>query len=165
MPDRRTLRDIRSAYEGMKQYTTQVGQRVFWFRLNTTATTSHPIYDTGPQRVWYSSISVPVILAEYQRARRNMDDDGLYLVDHLHIVMSYDAFFHTGMPDPDPVFENHMGDRIGFDGKLFTATAFLPQGRVADYFLTISIDALEVAAEEMDEDAANPMFSSYVVAS
>lgn len=145
----------------MKQYQLQVGQWVAWFRQNESATTAHPIYDTGPQRAWYNPISLPVLLIEPLRARRNFDDDGLYLVDHVHIILSYDAFFHTGMPDPDPNGIDHLGDRVAFGGKLYTVIAFLPQGWVADYPLTISADAVQVKQEEMDEDAEVAMFAPY----
>jgi hypothetical protein len=161
-PDRRTLRDIRSAYKGMKEYQLNTGQTVAWFRFDQPDTTVHPVYDTGPQRIWYPPVCLPVLLAEYLRARKNIDDDGLYLVDHLHIIMSFDQFFHTQMPDPDITGEGHMNDRIGFDGRLFSVVGFLPQGRVADYFLTISVDAVQVAQSELAEDVAAAMFASYV---
>lgn len=164
-PDRRTLRDIRSAYEGMKKYQVDVGQWAQWFRFNSPATTSNPIYDTGPQRVWYPSIPVPVVLGEYRRSGRNFDDDGLYLVDRVHLIFSYFAFFSSTMPDPDPTGQDHVNDRCGFDGHLFNVTSFVPQGRVASYFLTVSCDLLEVAQEDLNEDALLPMFAPYLVAS
>lgn len=165
-PDRRTLRDIRQAYEGMKNdYQLQVGQWCSWFRFNPTATTAHPIYDTGPQRVWYPSIVLPVLLGEYTRAGQNFDSDGLYLVDKVHLIFSYDAFFHTTMIDPDPTGMDHVNDRVGFDGRLFSVDSFLPRGRVASHFLTVSCDLIEVAQEELDEDQPVPMFAPYLSAS
>jgi hypothetical protein len=164
-PDRRTLRDIRNAYEGMKQYQVDVGEWVQWFRYNQAASTSHPVYSTGPNRQWYPPITLPVVIGEYQRARRNRDDDGLYQVDRVHAICSYDAFFHTTMPDPDPNGADHVKDRVAFDGKLFSVEAFSPAGRVASYFLTISIDLVEVALEDLDEDFALSMWQQYISAS
>lgn len=164
-PDRRTLRDIRDAYEGMKRYQLEAGQWVQWFRFNSPATTAHPIYDTGPQRVWYPSINLPCQIGEYRRAPKNFDDDGLYLIDNTHLIFSYDAFFHTQMPDPDPTGQDHLNDRVGFDGRLFHVTSFIPRGRVARYFLTVSADIAEVAVEDLAEDVDTGMFDQYVDAS
>lgn len=164
-PDRRTLRDIRDAYQGMREYQLHVGQWAHWFRFNKTGTTKDPTYDTGPQRAWYAPISLPVLIGEYARAGQNFDDGGLYLVDTLHLIFSYDQFFHTTMPDPDPYGNDHLNDRVGFDGHLFNVDSFYPRGRVGSYFLTVSCDLHEVAQEELDEDVAIPMFAQYVVAS
>jgi hypothetical protein len=165
MPDRRTLRDIRSAYQGMKRYQEEAGEWVQWFRFNQAATTSDPTYSTGPQRAWYPPITVPVMIGEYRRAAKNFDDDGLYLVDEVHGVISYFAFFSTTMPDPDPLGADHLRDRVAYDGRLFSVSSFIPRGRVASYFLTISFDMIEVAAEELAEDAAISMFAPYLSSS
>lgn len=162
-PDRRTLRDIRDGDRAMKEYQRQVGQWAHWFRFNLAATTAHPVYDVGPQRVWYPPITVPVMIGEYGRAGQNFDDDGLYRLDSVHFVISKSAFFHTTMPDPDETGADHVNDRVGFDGTLFSVDSFQPRGRVAGYFWTISVDAHEVAQEDLDEDAADPMFAPYIV--
>ena len=164
-PDRRVLRDIRDAYQGMAEYQINAGQWVQWYRFNKNGTTSHPVYDTGPQRAWYNPITLPVLLGEYNRAPQNFDDDGLYLIDSAHLIFSYYAFFQTTRPDPDPTGQNHVNDRVGFDGTLFSVDSFLPRGRVASHFLTVSVDLHEVAQEDMDEDSAIPMFDRYRVAS
>jgi hypothetical protein len=161
-PDRRLLRDIQSAYHGMKLAQVDQGQWVHWFRYNQTASTSHPVYDTGPLRVWYPSITLPVWVGEYQRAGRNFDDDGLYLVDRVHVICSYDAFFHTTMPDPDPYGNDHLRDRVAFDGHIFRVDTFLPRGRAASYFLTISIDLTEVAQSDLAEDGTIAQFTPYL---
>ena len=156
------LRDIRSAYQGMKQAQLGQGEWVHWFRYNQAASTSHPIYDTGPLRQWYPPITIPVWLGEYERAGRTQDDDGLYLVDRVHVIMSYDAFFHSTLPDPDPYGNDHLRDRVAYDGHLFRVDNFLPKGRVASYFLTISIDLSEVAQSEMAEDGTISQFAPYL---
>lgn len=162
--DRRMFRDVDSAYEGMFRYGYETGQYVLWFRFNKSATTSHPVYDTGPQRAWYPAVTIPVLVAEYQRAGQNFDDDALYLVDHVHGVMSYKAFFQAPIADPDTLGQNHVNDRVAVDGRLFSVTRFLPQGRVASSFLTISFDLTMVTQEDLDEDVAEPMFEPYRVA-
>jgi len=164
-PDRRLLREIRSAYRGMKSYQLEAGQWVQWYRFNKAATTSDPVYGTGPQRVWYPPLTIPVIIGEYDRAAENFDDDGLYQVDTVHGIINYFAFFSTGMIDPDPNGADHVNDRFAYDGHLFSVSTFLPRGRTASYFLTISFDGIEVAAEELSEDAPDPMFASFKEAS
>jgi len=165
-PDRRTLRDIRQAYKGMMfDYQRDVGQWCQWFRFNSTATTSHPIYSTGPQRVWYNPITLPVLLGEYTRGEQNFDNDGLYLVDSVRLIFSYKAFLQTTMPDPDPFGQDHLNDRVVFDGHLFSVDSFVPRGRVASYFLTVSVDLSEVAQEDLDEDNDTGMWDPYIVAS
>ena len=164
-PDRRTLRDIRSAYQGMKRGQVDQGEWVSWFRFNKSQTTSHPVYDTGPQRLWYPAITLPVWNAQYRRQSQNFDDSGLYLVDTVKLIFSYFAFFSTTMLDPDPNGQDHLNDRVGFDGRLFSVDSFLPRGRIASYFLTISVDLTEVAQEELIEDVVQDIFLPYVVAS
>lgn len=164
-PDRRTLRDIRQAYEGIKQQQLLQGEWMVWFRFNPQGTTSDPVYGTGPQRAWYPGVTVPVYIGEYRRASKNFDDDGLYLVDHVHGILSYDAFFHTAMPDPDPNAQDHLNDRVAYDGHLFSVASFTPDGRVASHFLTISFDLIEVGTEELREDTPISMFAPYLTAS
>lgn len=162
-PDRRTWRDIYGAWDGMKEMQILQGQWAQWFRFNKAATTSHPVYDTGPQRVWFPSISLPVYLGEYMRAAQNFDDDGLYQTDRLHLIFSYNAFFTTGMQDPDPNNFDHVNDRVGFDGRLFSVNSFYPRGRVAGQFLTVSADCLEVGQADLAEDVDTAgLFMGYV---
>ena len=161
-PDRRLLREIRQAYGTMHDYQLLAGQWAQWFRFDTADTTVHPVYDTGPQRVWYPSVTVPVLFGQYERASQNFDDDGMYLVDQLHLVISYMQFIQSLVPDPDPNGNDHINDRVGFDGHLFKVTSFIPRGRVASHFLTISCDLIEVASSEMAEDVPSPMFSGYL---
>lgn len=145
-------------------YQPQVGQWCQWYRFNPSGTTANPIYDTGPQRAWFPFVTLPLMLGEYTRADQNFDDDGLYLVDNLHLIISYDQFFHTQMLDPDPTGMDHLNDRVGFDGHLFSVDSFVPRGRVASYFLTISCNLTEVAQEELDEDNDTGMWDRYLVA-
>ena len=140
----------------------EAGQLVQWFRYDVTDSTSHPVYDVGPNRLWYPPTTLPCFIGEYRRAGKNFDDDGLYLIDTAHLIVSYDAFFHTTMPDPDITGQNHLNDRVAFDGKLFHVTGFYPEGRMADYFLTISIDVAQVAVEDLAEDPQAAMFTPFV---
>lgn len=164
-PDRRLLREIRQAYQGMDRAQLEQGEWVEWFRFNPAGTTSDPTYPTGPQRAWYPSITIPVWLGEYNRAPKNFDDGGMYLVDQVHGIMSYFAFFSSTIVDPDPTGQNHLNDRVGYDGRLFGISTFFPRGRTASYFLTISFSMIQIMAEDLAEDAAIPMFSPYVVGS
>jgi hypothetical protein len=142
----------------MAEYQLDVGQWVQWYRFNKNATTSHPVYDTGPERAWYPAITLPVYMAEYVRADQNFDDDGLHRVDRAHLIFSYFAFFQTTMQDPDPTGQDHVNDRVLFDGSLFSVDAFNPRGRVADQFLTVSVDLRQVAQSELDEDFLTSQF-------
>jgi hypothetical protein len=146
----------------MREYQKQVGQWAQWFRFNQAGTTSHPVYDTGPQRAWYASTPLPVLIGEYIRAGQNYDDDGLYQTDRLHLIFSYNQFFHTGMIDPDPQGQDHVNDRVGFDGHLFAVDTFLPRGRVAGQFLTVSVDCVEVGQADLAEDADLGLFDAYL---
>lgn len=161
-PDRRTIRDIRSAWEGMKQAQLDYGQYVIWFRFNRAATTSDLVYDTGPTRAWYPGVTLPCLNGEYSRAGQNFDDDGLYQVDRAHLIFSWFAFFQTLIADPDVSGQDHVNDRVVLDGKLFSVDSFLPKGRVADYFLTVSVDLTQVAESQLIEDPDNPIFSPYL---
>jgi hypothetical protein len=107
---------------------------------------------------------MPMMIGEYDRAGRNTDDDGLYQVDTVHVIIDYFAFFSSGIVDPDPTGQDHVNDRVAFDGHLFDVMSFLPRGRVASYFMTISVDLNEVAAEDLAEDQAAPQFAPYLTA-
>lgn len=164
-PDRRLLRDIASMNRGIADYQLQAGQWVQWFRFNAAASTSDPTYSTGPQRVWYSPVTIPVVIGEFERAEQNFDDGGLYVVNNLHLVVSYSSFFGSTIPNPDPSGLNHLNDRVAFDGTLFNVNQFQPRGRVASTFLTISVQLEEVSAEDMAEDVPAAMFAPYFTAS
>lgn len=161
-PDRRTHRDVISAYKEMKGYQYDIGQWVQWFRFNKPATTSDPVYGTGPQRVWYDPVTVPCFISESQRASQNFSDDGLYLINRLHLIISYDAWWGSNMPDPDPYRQNHTNDRVGYQHTLYGVDSFYPQGKVGNNFLTISCDLREVALEEYQEDYGTTMFADYI---
>lgn len=164
-PDRRLLGEIRQAYEGMNYAQLDQGQWVEWFRFNAAGTTSDPTYDTGPGRLWYPAITIPVWLGEFERQSKNFDDDGLYLVNTVHGIMSYYSFFSSTILDPDPTGQNHLNDRVGYDGTLFGISSFIPRGRVASYFYTISFDMIEIMAEDLAEDATNSLWAPYTVGS
>jgi hypothetical protein len=106
-----------------------------------------------------------VLIGEYHRAEKNSDDDGLYLVDTARLVLSYNAFFSSTIQDPDPNGQDHVNDRVGFDGRLFGITSFLPEGRVASFFLTITVDLIQITQADMNIDGSIEMFSGYVLTS
>jgi len=147
----------------MARYQREAGQWAAWFRFNAAQTTSHPVYGTGPQRAWYAPVTLPLLIGEFHRAPKSFEEDALYRVDQAHLIFSYSAFFHSLMPDPDPTGQDHVNDRVGFDGKLFSVATFTPEGRVADEFLTVSVNLFEVGQGELDEDVASPLFASYTV--
>lgn len=158
--DRRFINEIRSLYRGLREFAYQGGMPVNWYRYNASSSTSDPVYDTGPERVWYAPITVSTIMARYIRAPRDYNDDGLFRVDRAQLVLSYFDFFSSTMPDPDVTGQDHLNDRVVFDGKLFRLEQFLPQHRVADQFLTIAIEMTEIAASELQEDTTS-MFSGF----
>lgn len=168
----RLRREIEDINRHMKREAERWGQTVLWYEFDPASvqdegpgTDDLDLYDEGGYQVrpgtdeqgslsrrWKAPKTVQVTMARLDEGEAQYSDEGTYTVDHLTIVVNAHMLRSFGISQPDDVGA-HVRDRIEFDGRLFSVDSFVPQGRIADTFLTVTVGATEVKADERMTDA------------
>jgi len=152
--DRALRREVASINRALWRRQRHLGWSVKWYTFNPTLTTPDFIYDTGPQRMWNAPRVVPVYDRETVMQQNLFRDTGLYVVDEMALVFSYETLVSFGIHNPIET-TNHETDRIEFNGALFQVSQFLPQSPLgADQnFMVVSVRGKAVMPDELLEDA------------
>ena len=145
-----------------------VGTEVDWWIWDDAALAADyanwvdPIYDVSNQdptkgRRWNDPFKMPVILAQQLRGTNVMNERGFYVVDTLRLVVAVDDINRL-LPAMINNPNNHIKDRIVFQGEVFVPTRVLPRGRYKDRYSVVTIDSNMVNSEELVND---PQFQQY----
>ena len=166
-----------SIYEGINDdLRAPVGQVVDWWVWDQEYLTTNyedvvdDIYDTsrsvpatGGQpiqgRKWQDPFKLPVVMAQVIRGANVMNERGFYTTDTLRLVVNVkdiDAFLPGMLPLPD----EHIKDRIVYQGQVFSPTRVLPRGHFAERYAVVTVDCNEVNSEELVND---PQFQEYAL--
>jgi hypothetical protein len=148
--------EIASINRGLSKYQRMVGENILWFEFNPADSERHPVYDEGPNRVWYPPVVLPVLFLSFHQDDPKHTTEGLYHVSSASITFavneSIDRFrvsaLNTG---------GHFKDRFAFNSPpeaamVFTVTDFEKQGFVKGTYLTISARGEQVKQEEFAND-------------
>lgn len=159
----------KSMEEGMvDELRDPVGTEVDWWTWDPTALAADyedwvdPIYDVSNQedgkgRRWTEPFKLPVIMAQQLRGTNVNNERGFYTVDTLRLVVAINdvqRLLPIMVTDPN----QHIKDRIVFQGEVFVPTRVLPRGRYANFYSVITIDCNQVNPEELVND---PQFQLY----
>lgn len=139
-----------------------VGTEVDWWEWDPTAFADDydnwvdPIYDVSNQTVgkgrrWNAPIKLPVIMAQQLRGTNIMNERGFYVVDTLRLVVSV-ADLNRLLPEVVSNPDQHIKDRIVFQGGVFVPTRVLPRGRYSNFYSVVTIDCNMVNEEELVND-------------
>lgn len=152
---RSITRDVLSVWKGLKQYQHLMGEYLGWYQFDWVDSTTGPIYDEGPSRRWHPSVQVPALFVLFQQPPNVATEGGRYTVAEFHATLSYDEVRKSGIVNIDTP-DQHFGDRIEWNGKLYDLEEYRLQGLMHGQYLTIAIDGHEVKEEELEEDAPIP---------
>jgi hypothetical protein len=131
-----------------------VGQYVEWYIYDRDASGSDPVYDVGSPsvgRVWRVPFRVPVVNAEVYQANLFQNDRGFYTVDSLRIVINFDDMVRL-IPSLETHPDDHLVDRIGYRGSVFTPNRIFPRGQVGFEYMGVLVESTQVKPEEMVND-------------
>ena len=161
--------EAKSMYEGIQEDLQHpVGVEVDWFRWSetwaaeNTATIVDDIYDVSSSvhnggRRWMLPFNMPAVTAQLIRGNNEMNERGFYIVDTLRIVLNVGDVERL-VPDMLVNPDKHIKDRILYRGNVFTPTRVLPRGHFGYKWAVVTIDCLEVNADELVND---PQFQQY----
>lgn len=142
-----------------------VGMEVDWWRFDAENTEIDPIYDTGSSgagsvgRRWQDPFKFPVIVAQVFQGQTMQNDRGFYNTDVLRLTVSMEdvqKFIPTLVPHPD----DHMRDRVVYRGSVFRPSRMYLRGQVLTQYTILTIDLIQVVAEEMVNDDQFASFSA-----
>jgi hypothetical protein len=136
-----------------------VGTEVDWYVFDQDYLTSHPtdvydeVYDVSSQvpgkgSRWKTSFKMPVIMGQQLRGTNTMNERGRYLTDTLRLVLAIDDVNHL-LPSLSSDPNNHIQDRVVFQGEVFIPTRLLPRGRYKNNYSVITIDTNQCNPEEL----------------
>jgi hypothetical protein len=156
-----------------------VGNEVLWYVFDTASTIVDPVYDVGSSdpetggRRWFQPLTVPVTKAILYQGATVQADRGFYNTDVLRITMNIDVIekgtnlygmdasnmpnFETMLANPD----DFLRDRIVFRDEVFSPSKIQPLGIVNNLYTLVSIECLQVNAEELINDPQFQHFAGY----
>ena len=138
---------------------TPVGTEVDWYLWDEAALQTNytdwvdDTYDVSNQTLgkglrWVPPFKMPVIMAQQLRGTNVMNERGLYVVDTLRLVIAVDDLQRL-LPDMETSPNQHVQDRVVFQGEVFVPTRVLPRGRYKDYYAVVTLDCNLVNSEEL----------------
>jgi hypothetical protein len=137
-----------------------VGSMTKWWVYDPSNTTVDPIYDTGAStggRMWRGPYDLPVIRAVIGQGRVDQNERGYYNWDNLHLTVNgYDLekIAPGVLNNPDL----QARGRILWKGEIFRPVSVQQRGIIAERFVLVSLDLVQVMPEEMVND---PQFQQY----
>jgi hypothetical protein len=156
-----------------------VGNEVLWYVFDAASTNVDPVYDVGSSnpetggRRWFQPLTVPVTKALLYQGATVQADRGFYNTDVLRITMNIDVIekgtnlygmdasnmphFETMLANPD----DFLRDRIIFRNEVFSPSKIQPLGIVNNLYTLVSIECLQVNAEELINDPQFQHFAGY----
>jgi hypothetical protein len=161
--------EAKRMYEGIQEDLQHpVGVEVDWFRWSDEWTADNlvnvvdDIYDVsssvaGKGRRWVLPFNMPCVSAQLIRGNNEMNERGFYIVDTLRITLNVGDVERL-LPDMLVNPDRHIKDRILYRGNVFVPTRVLPKGHFGYRWSVVSIDCLEVNADELVND---PQFMQY----
>ena len=140
---------------GMKEWQEYVGESVLWFEFDPAHSSSHPVYDEGPSRMWFPPVQLPVLFADFNQDDPRGDDDGLYTVSSIAITFTVAAAWDRFRIPPVNTGA-HFKDRFAHGNPMtsYTVTDYEKQGYLNGRYLTISVRGEQLKEEEFFFDYA-----------
>jgi hypothetical protein len=137
-----------------------VGTLAKWWVFDPVNTVEDPVYDVGAStggRMWHGPYDLPVIRALIQQGEIDASERGFYSGDMLHLTLDAQQV-ETIMPNVvgNPDLEGR--GRIIWLGEVWRPIKIQQRGIVANTFTLLSVDCIQVMAEEMVND---PQFQQY----
>jgi len=132
-------------------YRNYVGTTVQWWEFDREDSTTHAVYDEGPERIWHQPFVLPVMVVIRDEDRKVPQEQGFYAVSTIHLTFGTDMAARAGMRDPhDARF--HLHDRFLWDDKYFEVRRFQISGRLKRYEVVIGVDGTALSEEEFFND-------------
>lgn len=142
--------------------TNPAGTLAQWWKFDATHSVTDPIYDVEPigaGRVWTGPFALKVIRASISEGSNSLNERGFYNVDTLHLTLNVDdvkdvspeIFADNGLVKPNVDFINRY--RVVWKGQVYRPVRTQPAGLVAERHTLIIVDLLQVAPDEMVNDA------------
>lgn len=146
----------RSIAEGLRGWQSATGDFLDYWRFRRDESTSDPVYNEGigGGRVYLGPINLPCLhVVHTQGSGLAGETMGFYSTDTLAATLSFTQFERTGLSIPDLRNEKYLRDRATYDGKVFRITRIEVLGQIQRADLIIGIEAAQVNADEMADDA------------
>lgn len=148
-----TKYEVNSMRRGIhKDLTEHAGQFVQWRRLDTEATTPHPIYDIGYSRVWGAPFLVHCVSALRLEGFAQATDGGLYTRDRIQLVIGWDEAQRRDIASLADAHEDYLTHLITYDSLQFTPTDVQAMGALKEHDTILRVLAREVRGDEFVHD-------------
>lgn len=136
-------------------YRNYVGTTVEWWEFDREESTTHPVYDEGPQKIYKPSIVLPVMVVIRDEDRKSPREEGFYSISNIHLTFGTKMAADAGMSDPHDA-RHHLFDRFFWDDRYFEVRRFQISGRLKRYEVVIGVDAVALSEEEFVNDPSWP---------
>lgn len=135
-----------------------VGTTAEWWTYNTVLTQVDPIYDVGNNvpdytggKVWNGPYLLPVVRAVIKQGQTKTSQQGFYNADLLHLTVNatdMEKIIPKVMLNPDDIDR----DRVVWKNEVWRPFQAQQTGVVAEGFVLLSIDLIQVMPEELVND-------------
>lgn len=161
-----------------KELVHTVGTSIEWFIYDKVNSLIDPIYDVGANgvgggRMWKPGIKIPAINANMDQGTTMHDERGFYNTDTLNITFNMDVI-ENAISLYGTVAENirklstitdnpdlYLRDRIVFRNEVFSPVRVGLDGLLTDKYTIVTVQCVQVNAEEMINDSQFQQFANY----
>lgn len=148
--------ETRAIADALRSWQSKYGDSLSYYRFLRELSQVDPVYDegTGAGRAYLGPIDLPVLHVVHTPGDNGAGGTvGFYSSDTLQATVAFRQFTRTGLSFPDLRDERYLKDRCVYDGKVFRLTSIRALGQVQRADLILAIEALQVNADELADDA------------
>jgi hypothetical protein len=159
-----------------KELVYTVGQSIDWYYYDPALSSIDPTYDVGANtggRIFDGPHTVPVVQAALFQGVSMQGDRGLYNTDILRVTVNMDVIEQntpisgSSLPKASKIQnltnnpDEFLRDRIVFRNEVFTPDQIQPKGIIKGKYTLVTIDCVQVNAEELVNDPQFTTFAGY----
>lgn len=142
--------------------TNPAGTLAKWWKFDSASSVKDPVYDVEPigaGRVWTGPFTLKIVRSSITQGSNPMNERGFYNTDVLHLTTNIDDLFYVspelfidrGLIKPELDKANRY--RVVWKGQVYRPIKTQPAGLVAERHTLVVIDLIQVAPDEMVNDA------------
>jgi hypothetical protein len=143
--------------------TNPAGTQAEWWKFDMNASTKDPVYDVevlgAGGRVWTGPFNIKIIRSSITEGGNPMNARGFYNADTLHLTTNIDdlydvspeLFYDRSKIKPDLDSANRY--RVVWKGQVYRPIKTQPAGLVAERHTLVVVDLIQVAPDELVNDA------------
>lgn len=161
-----TRREMNRMWREFGRFHRVIGERLIWFKFDTTGSAFHPVYDEGNKQ-YLKGIKVPILWVDQVEDTEQYTDSGRRPTQRLKFAVSSRSLGECGIStreahgnrrwdkhpiladgSPAPWLDDRNNDIVYYDGRFYGVSNFQIRGRAKGQDVIIGVSGIELDPDD-----------------